>query len=40
MRSNDGKFSLQGTWSFLIRFLCPVAIVALLVYMVWQQLGA
>ncbi|MGH7549456.1 MAG: sodium-dependent transporter [Gemmatimonadota bacterium] len=40
VRSNDGKFSLEGTWSFLIRFLCPVAIVALLVYLVWQQFGA
>lgn len=39
VRSNDGKFSLEGTWSFLIRFLCPVAIAALLVYLVWQQMG-
>ncbi|HKY61543.1 MAG TPA: sodium-dependent transporter [Gemmatimonadota bacterium] len=40
VRSNDGEFSLEGTWSFLIRFLCPIAIVTLLVYLLWQQLGA
>jgi NSS family neurotransmitter:Na+ symporter len=40
VRSNDGKFSLDRTWSFLIRFLCPVAIAALLVFLVWQQVGA
>ncbi|MGH7542912.1 MAG: sodium-dependent transporter [Gemmatimonadota bacterium] len=40
VRSNDGKFSLERTWSFLIRFLCPVAIAALLVFLVWQQVGA
>ena len=39
VRSNDGKFSLEAAWSFLIRFLCPVAIVSLLVYLLWQQLG-
>ncbi|HKY61131.1 MAG TPA: sodium-dependent transporter [Gemmatimonadota bacterium] len=39
VRSNDGEFSLEGTWSFLIRFLCPVAIAALLIYLVWQQVG-
>ncbi|HET6340726.1 MAG TPA: sodium-dependent transporter [Gemmatimonadota bacterium] len=39
VRSNDGKFSLERTWSFLIRFLCPVAIAALLVYLVGQQFG-
>lgn len=39
VRSNDGKFSLERTWSFLIRFLCPVAIAALLVFLVGQQLG-
>ena len=36
VRSNDGKFSLERTWSFLIRFLCPVAIAALLVYLLLQ----
>ena len=40
VRSNDGKFSLEATWSFLIRFLCPVAIVSLLVYLLWQQLAS
>jgi len=40
VRSNDGRFSLEGTWSFLIRFLCPAAIAALLVFLLWQQLGS
>ena len=40
VRSNDGKFSFERAWSFLIRFLCPVAIVVLLVYLLWQQLGS
>jgi NSS family neurotransmitter:Na+ symporter len=40
VRSNDGKFSLERTWSFLIRFLCPAAIAALLVYLMWTQLGS
>ncbi|HET9332726.1 MAG TPA: sodium-dependent transporter [Gemmatimonadota bacterium] len=39
VRSNDGKFSFEKAWSFLIRFLCPVAIVILLGYLLWQQLG-
>lgn len=40
VRSNDGKFSFDHTWSFLIRFLAPIAIVSLLVFMLWQQLGS
>jgi NSS family neurotransmitter:Na+ symporter len=40
VRSNDGKFSLEGTWSFLIRFLCPAAIVALFLFLIWQQIGS
>jgi NSS family neurotransmitter:Na+ symporter len=40
VRSNDGKFSFDRTWSFLIRFLCPIAIVSLLVFLLWQQLGS
>jgi len=39
VRANDGKFPLGRTWSFLIRFLCPIAITSLLVYLLWQQLG-
>ncbi len=31
VRANDGKFPLGRTWSFLIRFLCPVAIMGILV---------
>ncbi len=33
VRSNDGRFSLESTWSFLIRFLCPVAIAGLLIFL-------
>ena len=40
VRSNDGKFSFEGTWSFLIRFVCPIAIVSLLVFLLWQQIGS
>jgi NSS family neurotransmitter:Na+ symporter len=40
VRSNDEKFSFDRTWSFLIRFLCPIAIVSLLVFLLWQQLGS
>ncbi|MGH7563493.1 MAG: sodium-dependent transporter [Gemmatimonadota bacterium] len=40
VRSNDGKFSFERTWSFLIRFLCPIAIIALLLFLLWQQLGS
>ena len=39
VRANNGRFPLGGIWTFLIRYLCPVAIVILLVYLVWQQLG-
>jgi NSS family neurotransmitter:Na+ symporter len=34
VRENDGEFPLGRTWSFLIRFVCPVAIVAILVSLV------
>lgn len=30
VRANDGRFPLGGTWAFLIRFLCPAAIVLVL----------
>ncbi|MDX1622452.1 MAG: sodium-dependent transporter [Gemmatimonadota bacterium] len=30
VRANDGTFPLGGLWGFLIRFVCPVAIVAIL----------
>lgn len=30
VRAYDGKFPLGGLWGFLIRFVCPVAIVAIL----------
>ena len=34
VRANDGKFPLRRTWEFLIRFLAPIAIVAILVSLV------
>ncbi len=34
VKENDGQFPLGRTWSFLIRFVCPVAIVAILVSLV------
>ncbi|MDP2470001.1 MAG: sodium-dependent transporter [Candidatus Palauibacterales bacterium] len=34
VRENDGRFPLGRTWSFLIRFVAPSAIVAILVKMV------
>lgn len=34
VRENDGNFSLGRTWAFLIRFVAPSAIVAILVKMV------
>jgi NSS family neurotransmitter:Na+ symporter len=38
VRANDGKFPLGKTWSFLIRFLCPLAITALLIQLVYSLL--
>lgn len=35
MRAGDGKFRLGRTWSFLIRFVCPVAVLLILVNLVW-----
>lgn len=34
VRANDGRFPLGRTWGFLIRFVCPLAIVAILVSLV------
>jgi NSS family neurotransmitter:Na+ symporter len=34
VRENDGKFPLGRTWAFLIRFACPIAIVAILINLV------
>jgi neurotransmitter:Na+ symporter, NSS family len=35
VRANDGKFPLGRTWSFLIRYVCPVAILLILGYQIW-----
>jgi neurotransmitter:Na+ symporter, NSS family len=29
------RFSLKSTWAFLIRFLCPVAVAVIVIYIVW-----
>ncbi len=35
VRANDGQFPFAGTWSFLIRFVCPVGIVLVLGSLLW-----
>jgi NSS family neurotransmitter:Na+ symporter len=35
VRVNDGRFILGRTWAFLIRYVAPLAIAALLVQLVW-----
>ena len=40
VRENDGKFPLGGVWSFLIRFVCPLAIAAILLNLVWELVGS
>ena len=37
---NDGKFPLGRLWAFLIRFICPIAITAILLNLVWGLVGA
>ena len=39
VRANDGKFPLGRTWSFLIRFVCPIVIAAILINLVWTLVG-
>ncbi|MEX0891988.1 MAG: sodium-dependent transporter [Gemmatimonadota bacterium] len=39
VRANDGKFPLGRTWSFLIRFLAPVAIVLILMQLLISLFG-
>ena len=36
VKANDGTFSLGRLWGFLIRFVCPIAITAILVNLVWE----
>ena len=40
VRENDGKFPLGRLWAFLIRFICPIAITAILLNLVWGLFGA
>jgi NSS family neurotransmitter:Na+ symporter len=35
VKADDGLFPLERVWSFLIRFVCPVAIVGLLLSLAW-----
>ena len=39
VRENDGKFPLGRLWAFLIRFICPIAITAILLNLVWGLFG-
>lgn len=39
VRANDGKFPLGRTWVFLIRFVCPVAILGILASLLKPLLG-
>jgi NSS family neurotransmitter:Na+ symporter len=39
VRANDGKFPLERTWVFLIRYVCPIAIVLILLQKVRPLLG-
>jgi NSS family neurotransmitter:Na+ symporter len=39
VRANDGKFPLERTWVFLIRYVCPIAIVLILFQKVRPLLG-
>ena len=32
VRATDGKFRLEGIWKILIRFVCPAALIVILVY--------
>lgn len=36
VRVNDGRFPLGRTWSFLIRYVCPIALLAILVNTILQ----
>jgi NSS family neurotransmitter:Na+ symporter len=40
VKANDGKFPLGGLWSFLIRFVCPIAITAILANLVWSLVAS
>ena len=35
VRANDGRFPLGRTWGILIRFVCPIAITALFLQLIW-----
>ncbi|HEX9691872.1 MAG TPA: sodium-dependent transporter [Gemmatimonadales bacterium] len=35
VRANDGQFPFEGTWNLLIRYVCPIAITAILANLVW-----
>ena len=39
VRANDGRFRLRRLWTFLIRYVCPLAIAAILISLVWPLLG-
>jgi len=37
LESSGDKFSGSSLWSFLVRFVCPVAVGIVLVYIIWTQ---
>jgi NSS family neurotransmitter:Na+ symporter len=39
VKADDGKFPLERVWTFLIRFLCPIAIVGVLVTLLRPLFG-
>ncbi|HUP19136.1 MAG TPA: sodium-dependent transporter [Gemmatimonadota bacterium] len=40
VRANDGKFPLGAAWAFLIRFVCPIAIVGILINLLRGLFGS
>jgi NSS family neurotransmitter:Na+ symporter len=40
VRANDGAFPFEKIWDFLIRILCPIAITAILVNLLWSLIAA
>jgi NSS family neurotransmitter:Na+ symporter len=40
VRGSDGRFRLEKTWIFLIRFVCPIAILLILINLAWSLITA
>ena len=37
IENENNVFTLKAVWAFLIRFVCPIAILAIFVYIIWTQ---